>query len=363
MIKARRISIGVVGAGYITNLVHLPTLSRLPEANVVAICDQDLEKARAAAQRSGIPRVYSSLEEMLSRERPDLVDVCVPPHRHKDVLITALEHGVNCLMEEPLSVTTADADTIIALAQEKGVSLHVIHNFSVLPGILKAKALIGKGGIGQVTGVDIKYLAPLEPAYLDPNHWVHGLSGGYFSECGTHLTMLLVEFLGEFHEVRAMASKASDHPQIRMDELRIVARCGAALGTITCSLNCPSRLLPVDIFGTKGALYVNGDYQAVVRYGPLGSAQDTFARGRRGVRDVVTRAVALGRTAASVLGGRYAAQNHGHYYLIPRSLRALQGKGSYPIDIHDAREAVRLLEMALEQIQNPRPTKVKAENG
>lgn len=338
-----------MGAGYIANLVHLPTLSRLPEANVVAVCDRDVARARTAAQRFSIPNVYSSLEEMLARERLDLVDVCVLPSLHADVLVTALEHGVNCLVEKPLAVTTADADTVIALAQEKGMSLHVIHNFSVLPGILQAKALIGEGVVGQVTGVDIKYLSPLDPQHLDPGHWVNRLPGGYLGECGTHLTMLLVEFLGEFQEVKAMFSKASDRAVV-MDEMRLSARCGRALGTITCSLNCPSRLLIVDVFGTKGSLHVNGDYQAVVNYRPLGRSRDVFARGRRGIQEIVTRTIALGRTAAGVLGGRYAAQNHGHRYLIPRSVRAIQSNGGYPIDVHDAREAVRLLEAALGQV-------------
>lgn len=349
---AKRVSIGVLGAGYIANVAHLPVLRRLPEASLVAVCDEDMTRAKASAERFGIPKVYSSLEEMLSHERLEIVDICLPPHQHKDALIMVIEHGVNCLVEKPLTMTMVDTDTVINLAQERGVSLHIIYNYSVLPGILKAKELAGKGLIGQVTGADIKCLVPLEPRHLDPDHWCHRLPGDYFSEISPHLTMLLVELLGEFQEAKVIVTKSSTYSQILMDEMRVVARCGTALGTITCSLNCPSRLLRVDVFGTDGTLSVDGGYQAVTRYKPIRSSGDVFARGLAGVSEIVARSAALTQTTANVLMGRYRAEIHGHRLLLRQSLRSLLGQGDYPINLVTAREAERLLETVLSQVQS-----------
>ena len=161
--------------------------------------------------------------------------------------------------------------------------------------------------------------------------------------------MLLVEFLGPIREVKAMAAKLTSLSQVRLDELRILARSDSALGSITCSLNCPSRLLTLDILGTGGALHVDGNSQAVVRYGRLDSSMNAWARGLAATMDILTRATALAGTAAGVLTGRYQLETYGHRYLIQCCLGALRGEEKYPVDLEKAREAVRLLELAFRE--------------
>lgn len=347
---ARRISVGVVGAGYIANFAHLPALSRLREAVLVAICDQDVTKARKTAEEFSIPKVYSGLEEMLSSEHLDLVDVCLPPQEHRGALVKILEHGINCLVEKPLTVSTADADAVISRAQQNKVKVYVIHNYSVVPAVLRAKELVARGTIGEVVGVHINHFVLPHLRYLEPGHWCHSLPGEYFSDLAPHLAMLLVEFLGPVSKVQTTAAKLSSDSPLRFDELRIIAQTSKALGTITCSLNCPSFIFTMDIVGTQGAIHLSGDYQAVVYYPPTGHYMNAFSRGMGGVKDILTRTSALVRTSAGVLTRRYIPLTYGHRYLIQRCLRTLQRKDSYPIDILNAREAVRLLEMAFQQI-------------
>ena len=351
---AEQISVGVVGAGYIANFAHLPALSKCPEADVIAVCDRDLDLCRKAAERFHIPRVYSSAEEMLSKEELDLVDICLPPTFHKDTLMKALEQGVNCLVEKPLTITTSDADDVIAQAEAKGLKLHVIHNYSALPGVLRAKALVAEGEIGEIRGAHITHLTPFAPRHLDPHHWCHSLPGDYFAEVGPHLAMLLVEFLGRVNGVESRLAKASAFPSINVDELRIIAQTGKGLGTITCSMNCPSRILTIDVWGTTGAIHVNADYQAVVHHGSIDSSMNTWARGMSALGDISSRISALTWTGANVIIGRYAPETMGHQYLIQQSLRTLRGESCYPIDTKLARDAVHLLELAFSNRQHGR---------
>jgi hypothetical protein len=111
-------------------------------------------------------------------------------------------------------------------------------------------------------------------------------------------------------------------------------------------MNCPSRILTIDVWGTSGAIHVDADYQAVVRYGSIDSSMNTWARGLGAIRDISSRVSALGWTSLNVLLGRYAAETMGHRYLIRQSVKALRGESSYPIDTKLAREAVHLLELA-----------------
>jgi predicted dehydrogenase len=316
----------------------------------MALCDEEVEKAQDLARKFAVPHLYADLEEMLEREELDLVDICVPPHRHGEALVKVLEKGLPCLVEKPLTVATADADAIIALAKSKGAPLFVLHTYSFVPGVMKAKELVARGAVGRIAGVHITYATPWAPRHLDPGHWCRNLPGDYFSEAAPHMAMLLVEFLGPVREAKAMATKFARHPAVRLDELRILARSVGALGSITCSLNCPSRLLTIDIFGTEGALHVDGNSQAVVRYGPLASSQDAWARGLAALRDILCQTVALAGTTTSVLLGRRPLEIYGHHYLIQRCLRALRGEEEYPVDVEKAREAVHLLEIAFEAL-------------
>ncbi|MCA1597145.1 MAG: Gfo/Idh/MocA family oxidoreductase, partial [Chloroflexi bacterium] len=70
----------VIGSGLIATVKHLPALGRLrDQTELVAVCDVDEEKARSIASKFGVPRYYTSIDELLEREKPDLVDVCTPP--------------------------------------------------------------------------------------------------------------------------------------------------------------------------------------------------------------------------------------------------------------------------------------------
>jgi len=342
----------MIGAGFIANFSHLPTLCHSPEANVKAICDENIVQCRETAERFHIPKVYNKVDDMLENEDLQLVDICVPPNRHKDVITVSLQHDVNCLVEKPLTLKTSDADDVIALAKARQLQLYVIHNYSALPATLKAKAMLAAGIIGEVRGAQVNHFMIFPPRHLDPNHWCHSLPGDYFSEVGPHLAMLLVESMGKIDEAHAFATKASNHEGVKIDELRIVARSNNVLGTIDCSMNCPSRILTADIWGTNGELHVDADYQAVIYRGPLDSKMNTRTRGVLALKDITTRITALAWTSANVLAGKYQPETTGHRYLIQKSLQAIKKEGQYPIDTHLARESVHLLELAFQDLEH-----------
>ena len=72
--------IGVVGAGAIAQLAHLPVLAKMRGAQLVAICDNDRPKARALADRFGIPDVFTDIEDLLELDELDAVVIATPNH-------------------------------------------------------------------------------------------------------------------------------------------------------------------------------------------------------------------------------------------------------------------------------------------
>ena len=80
---SERLRVGIVGAGAITQVAHLPVLKRLKQAEVVAICDPDVPKARALAERFGVPDTFDDIEDMVQHVELEALLICSPNHLHE----------------------------------------------------------------------------------------------------------------------------------------------------------------------------------------------------------------------------------------------------------------------------------------
>lgn len=93
----------IIGAGFIANF-HADSYRQSDQVNLAAICDVDASRAGEMALKYGC-RAYTSAQDMLDFEKPDLVSVCVPTFLHEAYVLMALEHGANILCEKPLALT------------------------------------------------------------------------------------------------------------------------------------------------------------------------------------------------------------------------------------------------------------------
>ncbi len=98
------LKIAIVGAGFAARIVHLPGYAGVRQP-VSAICDLDEDRARTLAEQYGIPNVYTDWQQMLARERPDVVSVCLPNVLHHKITVGALEAGAHVLCEKPLATS------------------------------------------------------------------------------------------------------------------------------------------------------------------------------------------------------------------------------------------------------------------
>ena len=91
--------IAIIGAGFITRIGHLPGYTAAGAGpDIVAICDVRSDRAAALAQQFDLsPRIYTDWREMLERERPDVVSVCLPNALHEEPVLSALAAGAHVL--------------------------------------------------------------------------------------------------------------------------------------------------------------------------------------------------------------------------------------------------------------------------
>src|SRR3954452_21675718 len=122
------IRVGVVGAGAIAQLAHLPLLSKMRGAQLVALCDNDRPKARALADRFDVPDVFTDIEDLLELDDLDAVVVATPNHLHEPHVLSALAAKVNVLCERPLALNARGVERILAASQRAGKKVLVANN-------------------------------------------------------------------------------------------------------------------------------------------------------------------------------------------------------------------------------------------
>ena len=92
-----KIKIGIVGLGWVAQVIHLPLLLKMAEADVVAVCDRDKARARLVAEKFGVKRLYSDVHQMLETEELQAIIVCTSTDAHREAALAALRAGKDVL--------------------------------------------------------------------------------------------------------------------------------------------------------------------------------------------------------------------------------------------------------------------------
>ncbi len=159
----KEIKIAIVGAGT-WGENHARIYQAHPGCRVAAICDLDLEKAKASAVRLGISHAFDDCETMLASVDCDAVAVVTPDFAHTKPALLAAQHKKHMLIEKPIATTKDDIITIMDAVKKNGVRAMVdLHN-RWSPPFAAAKQATERGDLGDLyTGYfrlnDIKWVA------------------------------------------------------------------------------------------------------------------------------------------------------------------------------------------------------------
>jgi predicted dehydrogenase len=148
-----RLRIGIVGGGAITQVAHLPVLKKLKNIEVQAICDTDLPKARALADRFGVKDAFDDIEELLRYETLDAVVICSPNHLHESHILAALSADLHVLVEKPLTMSAASAQRIIRGAEKRNRIVMVGMNHRYRPDVQIVRSFVQSGELGTIESV------------------------------------------------------------------------------------------------------------------------------------------------------------------------------------------------------------------
>lgn len=110
---------GVIGCGRIAQMMHLPHLAEIPEAEIAAIADPAETVLETMGERYSVRNRYLDSRVLLEElgDSLDAVVIATPPQTHTDLGVMALEAGVHTFVEKPLALSVADADRLVSAAE------------------------------------------------------------------------------------------------------------------------------------------------------------------------------------------------------------------------------------------------------
>jgi len=345
-----KLRIGIVGVGSIATESHLPVLRNLENVEVAAVCDQRTAVAKEAASKFGVKAAFADLEEMLTREEIDVVDICTPPYTHAQLSIQAMDAGCHVLVEKPMATSVQEADRMIDSMEKNNAKLCVLHQNLCNPAFVKARRLVESGVVGDLLNVDARTFERKNGEIcLNENHWCHKLPGGIFYEILPHPIYLVQAFLRNIKPVHILSRKLSAIKWMANDEIRIIAEAENGLGSITASCNSLIGGDTLDILGTNMSFHVYLQGRTLIMRKPL--KKSAFSVGMSNLHLSLQLFKVLGSTASTVLKAlRGSARVSAHYAFISEFIESICKNSKPPTTAEEGRENVKILEEICKQL-------------
>ena len=253
-----RVRLGLIGCGFFAQN-HLYAWHDLkPEGvDIVAVCDTDAARAKAAADKFDVPHWYTDAGEMFASEALGLVDIATTMGSHLPLVTLALSHGVPTIVQKPFGEDIAQVRQMVEASERTGVFLAVHENFRFQKPLRKIREVLDSGAIGKPswarisfrTGYDIyagqPYLATQERFVL--------------IDVGVHVLDVARALLGEVTHSTAELQRRNPNAVGEDTATMLLRHESGAVSVVECTYG--SRRVPdsfpetlIEVEGERGAI-------------------------------------------------------------------------------------------------------------
>lgn len=243
----KKIRVGFIGAGSHAQTVHYPCLQELNEANLLAVCDLDSEKANQVASQFNIKKTFSDYKQMIKETDLDAVYIVVPPRMLTPIVLYCLSQKLHVFMEKPPGMSLEETEKMVKVAKENNCKTMVGFNRRFAPVTTEAKKIIERNG--PITQCMVEY------------HKYHVGDSPYY---GTD-SWLLVDIIhsvdtlrwvaGEVKSIQSMVSKFDSNYENSFLAL-LEFKCGAR-GILNSNYLSGARINKLEIHGQGIAAYID----------------------------------------------------------------------------------------------------------
>jgi len=276
---AKPLRLGIVGAGSIalrSPLAHIAVGDVSDQVVFGAVCDPVPGRAKAAAEKFGVPQAFESFDDMVAKGDFDIATVCSPIGVHFDQGMKLVAAGKHVHFNKTMTTTKAEADQLIDAAAKKGVKIVASPGQMLRPPFLRIRKLITEGAIGTlawaVTGAGFGEYHQQEGvrqgddvlSNIDPSWYFRKPGGGPLYDMTVYGLHTMTGVLGPAKRVTAMSGILLHEREFRgkkvpcdMDDNTVILVDwgnsvfgfvhGTAVGSVT-GFGAPTY------FGTKGTI-------------------------------------------------------------------------------------------------------------
>lgn len=267
--KDNKIKFAIVGCGSIGKR-HVAVLDAEEEAELVAICDEDVAKAKELSNLYGGIPVYNSYEEMLKEIKADIVNVVTPHHLHAEMTVKALEKGFNVLVEKPMALSSTDCKLMNDTATRTERKLWVVKQNRYNIPIRLAKEALESKRLGKIFIVKCDILWNRYQGYYDESPWrgKKKLEGGALYTQASHFIDLLVWWFGDLKESQCKMETQNHQIETEDSGLAVLKFSNGTIGNLiwtTCVYN-KNYEGSITIIGEKGTIKIGGQYLNKIEY-------------------------------------------------------------------------------------------------
>jgi len=333
------IRVGLIGFGFAGRVFHAPLLSSVDGLELAAILERTTNKA---VERYPGVAIHRSLDDLLADDSLGLVVVATPNGTHFEFAKRILVAGKNVVVDKPMTLTSAEAAELIALAKKQNLLLAPYHNRRWDSDFLTVQKLIDEESVGRLVSFESR-LDRWRPARLTERLWKENpeAGGGTLLDLGPHLVDQALVLFGKPQAVSADVVREKDGPGAN-DAFTIRLRYdGVAVTLGANSLSLPARPR-FHLRGTKGSYWKTGVDPQEAALSKVTRIDDS-AWGQEiapnwGVLHVDIDGGSVNRPVPTLPGD---------YRLFYAGVRdALLGKAALPVTGVDAWRAARVLEYA-----------------
>jgi len=201
----------VVGTGFGCR-THVPAL-RAAGFDVVGLVGATPERLARRAEKSGIARTFTDLDEAIAATGAKVVTIATPPGSHGRLALTAIARGCHVICEKPFSMDAAEARAMLDAAEKAGVVHLVAHEFRWTPERALFGRALAEGLVGEprllVVDQFVQFCA--DPATKLPGWWFDPADGGgWLGASGSHLLDQIRAWLGDIDTLSASTFLVSD---------------------------------------------------------------------------------------------------------------------------------------------------------
>jgi predicted dehydrogenase len=203
------IGVAIVGTGF-GQKVHIPAFQAHHRTQIVAVYHRDLAKAKAIAAAHNIPTACQTVAEIVALPEVQGVSISTPPFLHYEMAKTVLNAGKHLLLEKPTTLSAAEAEALLQLANAKGAVANMNFEFRYIPAWMRLAELLSEGYVGTPRLIKIDWLVQGRADASRPWNWYarKDQGGGVLGATGSHTFDYIAWLFGPVKQLCARTSVA-----------------------------------------------------------------------------------------------------------------------------------------------------------